>query len=363
MNDVALQSNGPLGALSRFFPALPTNDLGAGIQASFAIVGYKGKVWSLRYRGDNKPIMRPDGDGPAASIELVIIKAPIHLSKIYYETGYVEGSNAPPDCFSNDAVKPDPTAKKIQNPVCATCKWNAWGSRIVQQAGRTSAGKACSDSKRLAVVPLQNLRNEDLGGPMLLRVPPASLQDLALYGSALAKYSYPYYAVATRVSFDVKEAYPKFLFQAIRALTDDEAQIIIELQRSDAIERVLAETGEGAEAQDVVPPAQASPFEQAPQPKPQPQPPFQSAPQPSVQQPQPAPQPNVVQSQPAPQPNGPQPTQEQIAEYLARQQAQAIPGVVAQQEPQIRANPENREAPADEFEQQLDQHLAALLPQ
>lgn len=346
-------NNGPLGALSRFFPALPTNDLGAGIQASFAIVGYKGKVWSLRYRGDNKPIMRADGDGPASSIELVIIKAPAHLSKIYYETGYVEGSNAPPDCFSNDAVKPDPTAKKIQNAVCATCRWNAWGSRVVQQGGRTSAGKACSDSKRLAVVPLQNLRNEDLGGPMLLRVPPASLQDLALYGAALAKYSYPYFAVATRVSFDMKEAYPKFLFQAIRALNDDEAQIILQLQKDDAVERVLAETGEGAEAADVVPPVQASPFEQAPQTAPQPQTVQQPA---APQPPQPQPQPHVAQPQPQ--------TVQTNGGGLGNVMSKVVQA--QQPEPQIRANPENREPPpvgTDAFENELDRHLSALLPQ
>jgi len=284
MNDVVTQpGTGPLGAISRFFAPMgeAKDALGAGIQASFGLIGYKGKVWSLRYRGENNPLMRKDGDGPQSSIEVVIVKAPEHLSKIFYEAGYVDGSNAPPDCFSNNGVAPDPTSKKKQNNVCQTCKQNAWGSRVVTAGGRTSSGKACSDSKRLAVTPLSDIDNEAMGGPMLLRVPPASLQDLALYGSALTKYGYPYYAVATRISFDTKESYPKFVFQAIRALTDDEAKKIIEIQKRPLVERILAETGEGAaEAADAIPEQAApSPFEQA---APQQTAPQQTTPAPEV---------------------------------------------------------------------------------
>lgn len=57
------------------------------MRAGFGIVGYKGKVWSTRYRGDKKVLMRADNDGPMNSIEVVFLKASGHVSKIWYEAG------------------------------------------------------------------------------------------------------------------------------------------------------------------------------------------------------------------------------------------------------------------------------------
>lgn len=164
---------------SRFQNVQVEDDLSSGIQSSFGIIGYKGKVWSIRYRGDETQLMREDGDGPKSSIEVVILKASKHVSKIWYEHGYVEGSSAAPDCFSNNGVTPEPTAAKPQCSTCAMCPHNQWGSRITP-AGK--AGKACADSKRVAVTPAGDIANDVYGGPMLLRIPAASLQDLAMYG-------------------------------------------------------------------------------------------------------------------------------------------------------------------------------------
>ena len=171
------------GQVSQRFAAQPVeNDLSAGVQAGFGIIGYRGKVWSTRYRGEEKQLMRPDGDGPRNSIEVVIVKASGHVSKIWYKDGFVEGSSAAPDCYSTNGVTPDVGSKNKQHTACASCPMNQWGSRITP-AGKQ--GKACSDSKRLAVVPSDNIGNEILGGPMLLRVPAASLRDLAGFGEKM----------------------------------------------------------------------------------------------------------------------------------------------------------------------------------
>lgn len=228
------------GAVStRFGNAPVTDDLSSGIQSSFGLIGYKGKVWSIRYRGEETQLMRDDGDGPRGSIEVVILNAPPVVSKVWYEQGYVEGSNAAPDCFSNNGVTPEPTSAKKQCDSCAMCPHNQWGSRVTP-AGK--AGKACADSKRLAVVPLNDLENEMFGGPMLLRVPAASLQDLAMYGQKMNQLGYPYYAVGTRIAFDAQESYPKFVFNAIRPLTDEEADIVIEERDNHTVKRILSES-------------------------------------------------------------------------------------------------------------------------
>ena len=139
---------------------------------------------------------------------------------------------------------------------------NAWGSRVTP-AGKQ--GKACSDSKRIAVAPLNDINNEVYGGPMLLRVPAASLNDLAHYGTKMKGLGYPYYGIATRISFDPKESYPKFVFQGIRPLTDDEAVVVLKLRDDPTVSRVLSEVenevrGEAPQA------SMESAFEQPPAP-------------------------------------------------------------------------------------------------
>lgn len=258
MSDIIPSNFGKLS--KRFVNASMDNDLSAGVQTGFGIVGYKGKVWSIRYRGEDTKLMRPDGDGPRGSVEVVMLKASAAVSKIWYKDGYVEGSTAAPDCFSTNGLIPDMQSKARQANTCAACPMNAWGSRVTP-AGK--AGKACSDSKRVAVVPLGDIANEVYGGPMLLRVPAASLNDLAQFGNKLQGLGYPYYAVGVRISFDNAEAYPKFQFSAIRPLTDAEAEIVVQMQADPGVGRVLAEGSEHAAAPAPAPTAETV-FEQSP---------------------------------------------------------------------------------------------------
>jgi hypothetical protein len=204
--------------------------------------------------------MRDDGDGPRNSIEAIILKASTNISKIWYEQGYVEGSTAAPDCFSNNGISPEPTSAKKQCDSCALCPMNQWGSRITP-AGK--AGKACSDSKRLAVVPMNDIDNDAFGGPMLLRVPAASLQDLAMYGQKMQQMGYPYFAIATKIAFDPAESYPKFVFSALRPLSDEEADKVMALRDGHQVQRILSEN-EFAAAAAAVPETSGQPiFEQS----------------------------------------------------------------------------------------------------
>jgi pyruvate/2-oxoglutarate dehydrogenase complex dihydrolipoamide acyltransferase (E2) component len=240
MNAIVPQAG--FGLPSTRFASLPAeNDLAAGISGGYGHIGYKGKVWSTRYKGDEVPLMREDGDGPRGSVELVILKASQAISKVWYEKGFEDGTKAPPDCFSANGVTPDPSSTKKQCNVCALCPKNAFGS-ATKQDGTPGKGKACSDSKRLAVVPLFDLQNEMLGGPMLLRVPAASLNDVATYGVGVQKLGFPYYGVGTRIAFDSKVAHPQFVLSPIRALTDAEADVVLELRKDPRVDRILAES-------------------------------------------------------------------------------------------------------------------------
>jgi hypothetical protein len=266
-NNLALPKT--FGAVSSVFAGQhrANDELGAGIMSSYGVMGYRGKVWSTKYQGKETPLMRQDGDGPRGSIEVVLVKAASAISKIYYADGYQDGANAAPDCWSSDGIKPDASCQKKQHATCAACPRNAWGSRVTESGKQ---GKQCADSRRVAVVPLNDIANEMFGGPMLLRIPAASLKDLKAYGEMLNSYGYPYYSVGTRISFDPKEAFPKFVFSAIQPLDDETALQVLELRNDERISRLLNEATEHGqraqgerqeEEQGSVP---ASPFEEPP---------------------------------------------------------------------------------------------------
>lgn len=269
----AVVNAAPMGAVStRFQGHVTDNDLAGGITGGYGLMGYRGKVWTIRHRGTDMQLMREDGDGPRNSIEVVILKANPQLSKIWYENGYVEGSQEAPDCSSANGIIPDQGVPKKQHDVCATCPKNAWGSDP-----RGGKGKACGDSRRLAIVPLPDLRNESLGGPLLLRCPAASLQDLATFSQQMQAQGYPYNSIGIRISFDPKESYPKFQFQAIRPLTDAEADIVLAWEKSAEVARVISVPSPQEQAQAAALAAKpAAPsnttFEQPPAPAPAPQP-------------------------------------------------------------------------------------------
>lgn len=276
------------------------DELGAGIVGGFGVVSYRGKVWRVKHRGNEEDLLNENGD-PVASVEVVMIKAAPHLAKIYYDGGFQDGAAAKPDCWSSNAVNPDPT---VPNPVaqsCALCPNNAFGSRVTENG---KAAKACSDHKRSVIVPLADMANEAYGGPMLLRIPAASLRELAAYSQQLKQAGYPYFGVATRISFDRKEAFPKLLFKAIRLLTQEEAQYIISMRNDPQVLRILNEEPEAVAADRSdegqsnglfeQPPEKPAPKAAAPKPAPAPAPkpapaPVRAAAPPPAPAPAPAP--------------------------------------------------------------------------
>ena len=152
----------------------------ANVGGGFPVLHIKGKEFSVTRDGVRTQLQLPDADGelvPATYVDLVLLKANANLSKVYYAKGYEEGAaNAKPDCFSNGGVRPDAAAATPQSKACASCPHNVFGT------GAGGKGKACSDSRRVAVA-ASGTPNE----PMLLRVPPASLKNLAEYARLLGE--------------------------------------------------------------------------------------------------------------------------------------------------------------------------------
>ncbi len=206
------------------------DDLTQGVGMGFAHLSIKGKVFHI-HDGDDVELQTNEMNMPAQYMDLVLIKAARNMSKVYYIKNFTEGSEDKPDCYSNDGIVPDPASPAKQAPACAGCQWNQWGSRT--SADFDSKGKACQDARRMAVSTIQ-----DIDLPMLLRVPPVTLKELAGYGNMLAKRGVPYQAVVSRVYFDSSVAYPKLMFQAVRFLTNEEAVKVKELMDDELVNQI-----------------------------------------------------------------------------------------------------------------------------
>ena len=340
----------PAAALAGFDAAEASDELGGGIVGSFAVLGYRGKVWRVRYRGEENNVVNEETGDPVASIELVLIKSAPHLSKVYYPGGFNEDAAEKPTCWSNDSVNPDRAVPEPVHTVCATCPMNSIGSRVTDNG---KAAKACSDHKRVAVVPLKDLGNELFGGPMLLRVPAASLGELKTYADLLKQHGFIYFGAGTRIRFDIDEAYPKLKFSPVRPLSNEEAEYVLSLRDDPKVARILNEQIEPLEPSGSIfeqPPENSAPAPQRPAPASAPQRP---APAPAPQRPAPAPQ----RPAPAPVARTVSPMGAAIARPVARPVARAATAapVVAEPEPELPLE-EATSAGSD-----LDAELDALL--
>ena len=287
----------------------------ANLAPSFAVIGYKGGNWRIRYRGDEIPAR-------VTALEVIIVGAAHAVSKAYYEKRYTEGDDAAPDCYSINGVAPDAASPKKQSASCAACQWNKFGSRLTE-AGKKA--KACQDYRRLAVVPAGDVDNESYGGPMLLRIPPMSLLNLDRYATQVGAHGADLSQVVTVLEFNLDVAYPEIVFSTKGWVSDpQDYAAAIEHSKSDLVHRMLEEamdapqedvpqpvaalaTPRPAHLQPV--PSQAQPVQQA-QPAPTPSQaaaprlsPFaQKAAAQPVQQAQPAAQAPAPAAQPTPQP-------------------------------------------------------------
>ena len=231
-------------------------DLSAGVSVGFPVLSIKGKVFHIREGGESDLVTAPgDDEAPATSLEIVLIKANPHVSKVYYDAGYEEGADAAPTCYSNDGVVPAEDSEDKQCKTCASCPHNQWGARITESGKKA---KACTDSRRVAIAAAG-----DLSKVMLLRIPAASLKPLMQYGQQLTKKGIPYQAIVTKLGFDYTVAHPLLTFKPIRPITVEEAREVREQIMSDVTEAILHGGNAQQLAAEVAAAGEDEAFEQA----------------------------------------------------------------------------------------------------
>lgn len=215
------------------------DSLAEGIGQSYPVIGYKGKVWSLRHRGERHNFVRPDDGTPQTYLDVIVLGQAKLKSKSFYKKYDPNTSDGDrPICSSMDGLVPDLDVTAKQCDSCALCPRNVW--KTDPTTGRK--GRECTDYKRLAVLVLPTqtkpMLGEALMEPCFLRVPPASLNSLAIMGENMANQGYHYSSYITRISFDPNEAHPKMVFRPLQGLSDQEAPVIIGLMKDPNVGRI-----------------------------------------------------------------------------------------------------------------------------
>jgi hypothetical protein len=207
-------------------------NLTEGAGAPIDILSIRGKNFRERINGEEIQTPRPQYE-----YDVVILDGTPGLGKTYYINPYQDGSMAPPDCWSLNGIKPDPQSPAIQSVTCRGCRWNVFGSKIMQdRPGVQSKAKACADSRRLAVMPAYKVAPADGSdpNPMLLRIPATSLASLKTYAQDLERMGIPTNAIVTRLGFDHTVTHPQLTFTAVGMLNDMQFSHIEYLLRVDA---------------------------------------------------------------------------------------------------------------------------------
>ncbi|WP_025915474.1 hypothetical protein [Herminiimonas sp. CN] len=146
----------------------------------------------------------PDGTKSAGPIKLVIVD--FVSANSFYEGAYDPNNISPPACFSIGSnptqMVPSENSPVKQASACGACPMNQFGS-----AGN---GKACKNSRVLAVLPPGATADTPL---WILKVSPTALKAFDAYVTSVVRsFQLPPVSVVTEVSFDESLTYASLRF-------------------------------------------------------------------------------------------------------------------------------------------------------
>lgn len=185
----------------------------------------------IRTRG-NSTFVTPGGEGD--TLEVVIVD--FLSSNLFYDRPFDRDNPISPACFAINTepnlLVPSESSPSRQSDTCRLCPNNQYGS-----AGK---GKACKNTRLLAVAPIAD-ESEDVPPIWTLSIPPTSISAFDAYAKKLASsYKTMPIGVVTTITLDpaVTHAAPRFAFT--RALSNEELGKYMAL-REDAIKRLAVE--------------------------------------------------------------------------------------------------------------------------
>lgn len=202
MNELVTQTQLPahLAHLAQYNPGAAAM---GGITSGSAIyqIGIKTSRWRLQSPNGKEDVVANH------HLDIIITDANPNLSKVFYIGTYnpADTEFKAPDCYSDNGVGPNARSAKPQCSTCAACPNNVWGSKVTPSGSQT---KACTDSKKLAVI----LADNPTGPVYLFKIPAASLKNLFQFVESLSNRGIPLPGIVVRLTFDAQADYPKILF-------------------------------------------------------------------------------------------------------------------------------------------------------
>lgn len=176
------------------------------------------------------------GKSVSNQLDVIVVDWLMEPSRKFYAAAYDKDAKATlPDCWSNDGITPEATAKGKQSSSCAACPKNVKGS------GSNGKGKACRYERRLAVLVV----GDPSGDVYQIAVPGASLfsdNDGSIYGfegykKFLLANGEGLDTVVTSIIYDAEADTAKVGFKAIRHLTPIESDLVDAAQDDPATEK------------------------------------------------------------------------------------------------------------------------------
>jgi hypothetical protein len=166
------------------------------------------------------------------SFECVIVD--FAASNMYYETAFDRNNVTPPACFAIGlepaTLVPSDNSPEKQSAGCSSCWANQFGS--------SGKGKACSNTRLLAVLPLDADSETEL---MILKVSPTGLRAFdGLVGTVARQMNLPIRGVVTEISFSPDQEYASMRFRAIGPTSKD-LLMLAQSRKEEAMQRLLTE--------------------------------------------------------------------------------------------------------------------------
>lgn len=176
----------------------------------------------------DKKFELPNGTVAEDPLDLIIVD--FVSANAFYEGAYDPKDIQPPVCYAVNKIidKMVPTDKSTdcQASNCATCPMNQFGS--------AGAGKACKNSRVLAVLPADF---DDDTPIWVLKVSPTALKNFDRYVASLARNGILPSMVKTVVDFNPSESYAQLMFTDPQPL-EDETIARVFARQAEATERL-----------------------------------------------------------------------------------------------------------------------------
>lgn len=207
-------------------------------QESSAIASRIGAASGDRIRSNaNVNFILPDGS-EGTEIECVILD--FNSQNLFYDRAYDSKNPIPPACFAIGAeptlLTPSPNAPVSQSETCAGCPMNQFNTAM--GGGK---GKACKNTRLLAIIPLAALDDLNADHPIwTLSVPPAALAKFDGFVRTLAaKFKTIPIGVVTTIGLGEGQYFSP-TFTITRPLTQDELNFFSP-RREEAAARINSE--------------------------------------------------------------------------------------------------------------------------